>query len=327
MKRRDLLKTLGAIGIGSTFSFGKVKKATGAMRQATACWLTPSLTEGPYYFNASLFRQDIRTDNDTGEMHDGLQLNMTFTVIDAECNPIPNVMVDIWHCDKDGLYSGYVQPAGNTAGEDFMRGIQMTDDNGQCSFITTYPGWYQGRATHIHFKVRLDSFTYVTSQFAFPESVNDAVYATSQYSGRGANPTKNSTDGIFRSDEPEYLIIDVTPNTTTGGYDGTFTIGIDAPTTGVEEKEANPDGFSLSQNYPNPFNPSTSIRYELPADSDVDLRVYDVLGKEVAFLVKGKQTAGNHEVRFDGGQLSSGFYFYRIVAGDFMQTKEMLLIK
>jgi protocatechuate 3,4-dioxygenase beta subunit len=312
------------------------KSAQAVMRvrsRSGICWLTPQETEGPYYFDADLFRQDIRTDSDSGEFHDGLQLNMTFEVIDLDCNPIPNVLVDIWHTDKDGLYSGYVQPGGNTVGEDFMRGIQLTDANGQCSFITSYPGWYPGRATHVHFKVRLSSTTYVTSQFAFLDSINDAVYATPLYVGRGPNPTTNEEDGIFRDPEPEYQIMTVTPNPNTGGYDGTYTIGI-AGATGIKDpSDENPDRFMLRQNYPNPFNPITTIPYQLARSSRVKLSVFDMLGREISVLVDAQQPAGMHEARFDAASLTSGFYFYRLLAvptdgaAGVSDGKEMLLLR
>lgn len=327
MKRRTLLKSLGIVGLGSMFSW-KSGKAGSAERKLErgACWLTPSLAAGPYYFDPNLVREDIRTDNDTGQFHDGIQLNMTFKVINVNCDPIPNVLVDIWHNDADGLYSGYVQPHGNTTGQDFMRGIQMTNANGECSFITSYPGWYPGRATHIHFKVRLNAFTYVTSQFAFPDEVTNAVYTTPFYVGRGQNPVSNASDGIFGNVNMQRLMMEITANASTGGYDGIFTIGIDAPT-GIEKPETGPQGFSLRQNYPNPFNPTTTIEYHLAESSNVDLRVYNALGHEIAVLAKEKQAAGAHQVVFDAAELGSGFYFYRLTANDFAQTKEMLLIR
>lgn len=89
----------------------------------------------------------------------------------------------------------------------------------------------------------------------------------------------------------------------------------------------NPDAFKLNQNYPNPFNPTTSISFNLPQSSHVDLRVYDVMGREVAMPANGNFTAGNHSVTFDASNLSSGTYIYRIVAGDFQQSRTMLLVK
>jgi photosystem II stability/assembly factor-like uncharacterized protein len=88
-----------------------------------------------------------------------------------------------------------------------------------------------------------------------------------------------------------------------------------------------PDGFSLSQNYPNPFNPSTTIKFELPKSSMVQLSVYDILGREVSVLVNERKNAGSYHVRFDGAGLSSGVYFYRIKTGDFTQTRKLCLIR
>jgi hypothetical protein len=88
-----------------------------------------------------------------------------------------------------------------------------------------------------------------------------------------------------------------------------------------------PETFELSQNYPNPFNPSTTISFYLPSASDVSLKVYNVLGQEVTTLVDGSLTAGQHEVRFDAGNIASGVYFYRISAGSFVETRKMLLTK
>ncbi|MDW8466925.1 MAG: alpha-amylase family glycosyl hydrolase [Chloroherpetonaceae bacterium] len=89
-----------------------------------------------------------------------------------------------------------------------------------------------------------------------------------------------------------------------------------------------PKTFALEQNYPNPFNPTTTIRYQLPVASDVSLKVYDVLGREIATLVRARQAAGAYQVQWsaDAG-LSSGVYFYRLQAGNFVQTRKMMLIK
>ncbi|MBK8550411.1 MAG: VCBS repeat-containing protein [Ignavibacteria bacterium] len=88
-----------------------------------------------------------------------------------------------------------------------------------------------------------------------------------------------------------------------------------------------PDDFRLFQNYPNPFNPVTVISYELALGSFINLKVFDLIGKEIATLVNQKQPAGNYNVTFDGGGLSSGVYFYKLSAGDFSETKKMSLLK
>ncbi len=85
--------------------------------------------------------------------------------------------------------------------------------------------------------------------------------------------------------------------------------------------------FRLAQNYPNPFNPTTTIGYDLPSASQVSLKVYDVVGREVATLVNEAQAAGEHTATFNGANLASGIYFYRLQAGNFVQTRKMLLVK
>jgi len=88
-----------------------------------------------------------------------------------------------------------------------------------------------------------------------------------------------------------------------------------------------PEKFELSQNYPNPFNPSTKIKYQIATSNPVSLKIYDVLGNEVASLINEVQPAGNYEVTFDARSLSSGTYFYKLQAGSFVKTKKMVLLK
>jgi hypothetical protein len=95
----------------------------------------------------------------------------------------------------------------------------------------------------------------------------------------------------------------------------------------VDPVDGKPEEFALLQNYPNPFNPSTTIRYGLPNRSHVSLTVYNTLGQQVALLQNGEQEAGYHEVKFDGSGLSSGVYFYRLQAGEVVQTRKLLLIR
>jgi hypothetical protein len=122
---------------------------------------------------------------------------------------------------------------------------------------------------------------------------------------------------------------------------GSFVLGDDVPVTrtkqvfaratlvDVEERQSNPRQFFLAQNYPNPFNPNTIINYELSIDNLqlVTLKVFDVLGREVATLVNEVKEAGMHEVRFDATNLSSGVYFYTLLSGSFIETKMMILLR
>ena len=100
-----------------------------------------------------------------------------------------------------------------------------------------------------------------------------------------------------------------------------------SPVTGISVIDNVPTSYELSQNYPNPFNPSTTIRYQLPAEEFVTLKIYDITGREAATLVEGTMPPGSYTVRFDASRLASGMYFYRLLAGSQVITKKMVLLK
>ncbi len=136
-------------------------------------------------------------------------------------------MVDIWHSDKDGMYSGYKRQGddgADTSGETFCRGYQTTDADGEASFVTMFPGWYPGRVPHIHFKVYTDSERHVTSQMYTSEALNKQVYQTPQYAGRGQNPTTQRTDGVLRNSDAAKLTLDL--QKAGEGFKGTFIVGV-----------------------------------------------------------------------------------------------------
>jgi protocatechuate 3,4-dioxygenase beta subunit len=146
----------------------------GAFRNV--CFLTPQSIEGPYYLDPRLVRSQI------AEGRAGVPLRVDLRVIDgATCKPSARARVDIWHADAQGIYSGYEGQGDkqnlSTVGEKFLRGTQFTDSEGAVSFETIYPGWYAGRATHIHFKVLLDDRNVLTGQMYFPDAVNEFIYA------------------------------------------------------------------------------------------------------------------------------------------------------
>jgi len=124
--------------------------------------------------------------------------------------------------------------------------------------------------------------------------------------------------------------VKITDGGTTGGYISADAIRIvsEEKITGISEQQITlPNVFRLKQNYPNPFNPSTTIKYSLPTQSNVTLKVFDVLGSEITTLINKEQPLGNYEIEFDGNDLTSGIYFYRLQAGDFVETKKMILMK
>lgn len=170
---------------------------------AGSCQLTPELTEGPFYFDVDSIRSDIREDRE------GMPLRLAIRVReDGSCEPLENAVVDVWHCDANGIYSGFEAASqggppgggpgsGPTDDETYLRGAQATNSDGVVQFKTVYPGWYRGRTTHIHVKVHLDKTTLLTTQLFFDEKVNEAVYATKPYSEDAGRDVFNDTDGIF----------------------------------------------------------------------------------------------------------------------------------
>ncbi len=163
------------------------------------CILTPSLTEGPYYLNLNLVRQDIT------EGKPGIKTKLRIFVVKAsDCSPIPNAAVDIWHNEALGQYSGFANQG--TLGQTFLRGVQFTDANGLATFDSIYPGWYQGRTTHIHLKVKPVGGAVLTSQMYFVQSISDRVYNRPPYSTHGPSPTKNNMDPLFITETVMNLI-------------------------------------------------------------------------------------------------------------------------
>ncbi len=195
-----------------------------------SCVVRPELTEGPYFVDGQLDRSDIRSDPATGEVKPGILLELTFRVSEVSanaCAPLAGAMVDIWHCDALGVYSGVTDNTEgfDTAGEQFLRGYQVTGADGIAHFTTIYPGWYTGRTVHIHFKIRLAAGTEqsyeFTSQLFFDESLTDAVYANEPYASKGQRDQRNSSDGIY----DDQLLLTVTQ--TDQGYAAIFDIGLD----------------------------------------------------------------------------------------------------
>jgi protocatechuate 3,4-dioxygenase beta subunit len=209
--------------------------STGGSGNAS-CVLTAALTEGPYFVDEKLERSDIRSDPVTGAVSEGVPLSLTFNVsrvADSACTPLTGAYLDVWHCDASGTYSD-VSGNGNGsggAGHKFLRGYQITDASGVAKFQTIYPGWYQGRAVHVHFKLRLfagSTKTYeFTSQFFFDESLTDAVHAQSPYSSKGTRDTRNTTDGIYNSlSATEKAALTLQTTASGDGYAGVIDLGV-----------------------------------------------------------------------------------------------------
>jgi protocatechuate 3,4-dioxygenase beta subunit len=193
------------------------------------------VTEGPYYVAEDLLRSDIRSDPATGMVKEGAPLVLTFAVSQVSgtaCTPFPGATVEVWHCDAAGVYSDVSAPGSNARGQKFLRGGQVTDANGTATFTTIYPGWYAGRAVHIHFKVRPDASSVFTSQLFFDDALSDGVFTQAPYAGWGRRRTLNRNDGIYQ----EALLLMVTP--TEQGYAATFPIAVDLSTLGAQSSNA-----------------------------------------------------------------------------------------
>jgi protocatechuate 3,4-dioxygenase beta subunit len=142
---------------------------------AHVCVLTPQEEDGPFYFDPKLDRTDIT------EGKPGVPLGLLLQIVEArDCSPLKGARVDVWHADAVGFYSGYPGQGDahnvSTTDQHFMRGSQVTGDDGQVSFTTVYPGWYKGRTAHIHCKVLLEDKTVLTTQIYFPDALSEFIY-------------------------------------------------------------------------------------------------------------------------------------------------------
>ncbi len=229
--RRRVMKVLGsvaAVGVFGCGNGGSAASPTSATTSTSACVVKPQLTEGPYFVDELLNRSDIRSDPGSGTLRPGTALRLTFRVTRAaDCAPLANVVVDVWQCDALGVYSDVSDAGFNTVGQRFLRGYQVTDAAGQAQFTTVYPGWYSGRAVHIHFKARTSpgatSGFEFTSQLFFDESVTDQVHAQAPYSSKGRRNTTNASDGIYQGGGSQLLL---TPTADSSGYAATLEMAL-----------------------------------------------------------------------------------------------------
>lgn len=194
------------------------------------CVVSPQQTEGPYFVDEKLKLSDIRVDPTDGSVKEGVPLQLTLHISQVSsngCTPLVGAIVDIWHCDALGIYSDVRDRSFNTIGKKFLRGYQVTDAKGNVQFTTIYPGWYQGRTVHIHFKVRAAGTSgrnyEFTSQLYFDDKISDRVYTQSPYASKGQHTTKNADDVIF-ADGGEQMLLKLIKNGQ--GYAATFNVGM-----------------------------------------------------------------------------------------------------
>ncbi len=210
----------------SSVASSAVSSSVASSSVSGSCVLIPTETIGPYplstLLNSSIILRENVAEDKTGVP---LKVNLKLVNVNNNCTPV-SAYVYIWHCDKDGNYSGYSTDVGKT----YCRGVQYTNSSGVASFTTIYPGWYAGRITHIHFQVFLNSYSSTAqstaiSQLAFPPAVTQAVYSSSLYTkGQNTSVASFSADNVF-SDGVTYQLATVTGSVSTG-YVADLQVGI-----------------------------------------------------------------------------------------------------
>jgi protocatechuate 3,4-dioxygenase beta subunit len=230
LPRRRALGALGSLGVAGLLGWDR---AVGQGAEA-GCVLIPAETAGPFPLltvlgDPAFLRKDIT------EGRPGVPLNLTLEVVDVGrgCASVPGAAVHVWHCDKEGAYSGYALGAqGDHRGKTWLRGVQLTDGSGRASFRSIYPGWYPGRVTHIHFQVyigdRRQGRATATSQLVFPDEVTAAVYASPAYAGRGQNSSvKRIADDFLFADGYSHQIARISGDPV-AGYAAVLRVGVAA---------------------------------------------------------------------------------------------------
>lgn len=338
--RRDFIKATGLLGAASFLPLNNPLSMLNKADNFGDCVLIPSETAGPFPLdltdNTYYFRQDVREDR-TGTL-----LKLKLKIIGLQnCLPMQNVRVNIWHCDRAGLYSGYYNPINTgstpeTANMKWLRGYQLTDANGEVEFITIFPGWYQGRTCHIHFQVHVSSSYSAISQITFDVDTKQAIYAANpaEYT-KGPDPTTPSKDNIF-SDGYQYQVATLTPGDDGGSYNSYMEIAVKGSGTtagtGHLEKE-NAKNFTLGQNYPNPYIDETTIPIRLLHPSSLTLDLYDLQGNKVTSIQKNNLLPGELNIPLNMKTLGlpARSYVYQVTIknnnGTYKDCKMMTLAK
>lgn len=239
MRRREMMAlsagTLASVALYGCGTGGDetTEPSAGAATTVPDCVLTPEQDEGPFYIDLARVRRDIV------EERPGVPLTLALTVVDANtCKPVRDAAVDVWHCDALGVYSG--EPSEGSAGTTYLRGIQMTDANGEAEFATVYPGQYPGRTTHIHLKVHLGgqqrnggySGGHVShvGQLFTSDRDDAEVFALAPYARNTAEITPRDADFIFTGQGGSGAVLTLEPLGTSLARDGfaaRATLGVD----------------------------------------------------------------------------------------------------
>jgi protocatechuate 3,4-dioxygenase beta subunit len=173
-----------------------------------SCPVIPEAAAGPFPNKSDLVRSDVTVGLPGHPMRLGLR------VVDRECVPIPGAKVEIWHADATGDYSDYEDSGSGKdegAGTTFCRGVQVADDLGIVDFQTLYPGWYEGRAVHIHPRVHVDGGEVLTSQIYFSDAYTESVYTVAPYDEFGSPDRTIANDGLAGNPAAEGTLLNLLP--------------------------------------------------------------------------------------------------------------------
>ncbi len=234
MERKTFLRnSVGLFGTAVLLNSCKKTGTDSIDNGSGSCIVTPNEVEGPYPYPGGEINNPLNRSNVT-DGQTGVRLVIEFSVVNTNksCAAVPGARVDIWHCNKDGYYSGYGNQPGllgnqSYVGQTWLRGYQLADNDGKANFETIYPGWYQGRATHIHIEVFVNNVLKKTTQITFPETISDAVHTSALYVSNGVNPIRNARDNIFGNSATDLANETVAlSGSIAEGYSGSFTIGI-----------------------------------------------------------------------------------------------------
>jgi len=231
LKRREALALIAGSGLTLLASPRLARAVTGSL---PSCVARPQQTAGPFFVEEALDRSDIRPDPASGAPSPGVPLRLTFRVSrlgSNECAPLPGATVHVWQCDATGRYSDVREWGGSTVGQKFLRGYQTTDAAGVAAFTTIYPGWYEGRAVHVHFRIRTPASWMhgqeFTSQLYFDDALSDRVFANPAYPpGAAQRRMRNDRDGLFRTNGKP-LLLDARAEG--DGLAATFDVGLELP--------------------------------------------------------------------------------------------------
>lgn len=342
--RRTFLKNIGIGLLSGPFLLEGLSAADTQRMLAQAnvpfnCVLTPRQTGGPFYIDPKFERKDIT------EGEQGLPLTMNIQVIGVKnCQPVPNAVVNIWHCSVDGEYSEF----GGATNDTWFKGYQKTDAQGNCQFETIYPGFYPGRVHHIHFDVHIgfeengtvdqsiNPSSSMISQIYFPDALSTKIHTElSPYKEQGVNDLTLATDILLNANDLDKLVATVDESNYPNVLTANFCVGLDMDGETSTNLEAIKGYavFELKDNFPNPFSSQTKFNFVMKTAGTVTLSIFSLKGELVDQLVQKKFPQGEFSITFNRHHsyepLPAGNYIFDMIVhtpkGRFRQAKEMTI--